>query len=131
MFWLWQWQQPSALPKETDMKAHQAPFVLGLDQLVRQRRRGGEPDAETLLASGQGAGRCAFCRENRSQLDRVRGELSELQRQWDESAYERHQADTVIRALDRALDNSDLRIRDRDRLTNDLDQLRDFRDSHN
>ena len=67
---------------------------------------------------------------NRYQFDRVRGELSELQRQWDESAYEPHQADTVIRALDRALDNSDLRIRDRDRLTNDLGQLRDFRDRH-
>ena len=67
---------------------------------------------------------------NRYQFDRVRGELSELQRQWDESAYEPRQVDSVMRALDRALDNSDLRIRDRDRLTNDLDQLRDFRDSH-
>jgi hypothetical protein len=67
---------------------------------------------------------------NRPPFDRVRGELSELQRQWDESAYEPHQVDTVIRTLDRALDNSDLRIRDRDRLTSDLDQLRDFRDSH-
>jgi len=67
---------------------------------------------------------------NRYQFDRVRGELSELQRQWDESAYEPRQVDTVMRALDRALDNGDLRIRDRDRLTNDLEQLRDFRDSH-
>jgi hypothetical protein len=66
----------------------------------------------------------------RYQFDRVRGELSELQRQWDESAYEPRQVDTVMRALDRALDNGDLRIRDRDRLTNDLDQLRAFRDSH-
>ena len=40
------------------LKAHQAPFVLGLDQLVRQRRRGREPDAETLLASGQTQGQC-------------------------------------------------------------------------
>src|SRR5579862_1935605 len=37
----------------------------------------------------------------RYQFDRVRGELSELQRQWDESAYELSQADHVIRALDR------------------------------
>jgi hypothetical protein len=52
---------------------------------------------------------------DRYQFDRVRGELSELQRQWDESAYEPRQVDNVIRALDRALANSDLRIRDRDR----------------
>src|SRR5258708_6530616 len=33
---------------------------------------------------------------SRYQFDRVRGELSELQRQWDESAYEPSQADQVI-----------------------------------
>ncbi len=38
------------------LKAHQAPFVLGFDQLMRQRRRSGEPDAKTLLASGQAQG---------------------------------------------------------------------------
>ena len=38
------------------LKAHQAPFVLGLDQFVRQRRRGREPDAEASLASGQSEG---------------------------------------------------------------------------
>lgn len=67
---------------------------------------------------------------SRYSFDRVRGELSELQRQWDESAYEPSQADKVVRTLDRALATSDLSYRDRDRLTTDLNELRDFRDSH-
>ena len=66
----------------------------------------------------------------RYQFDRVRGELSELQRQWDETAYEPSHADHVIRALDRALDSGDLLARDRDRLAYDLTRLREFRDSH-
>lgn len=67
---------------------------------------------------------------SRYSFDRVRGELSELQRQWDESAYEPSQADKVVRTLDRALATSDLSYRDRDRLATDLSELRDFRDSH-
>jgi hypothetical protein len=56
---------------------------------------------------------------SRYQLDRVRGELSEFQRQWDESAYEPSQADHVIRALGRALSSADLLTRDRDLLSDD------------
>ena len=67
---------------------------------------------------------------SRYQFDRVRGELSELQRRWDETAYQPSQADHVVRALGRVLDNSDLLPRDRDRLASDLTRLRDFRDSH-
>jgi len=67
---------------------------------------------------------------DRYRFDRVRGELSDLQRQWDESSYEPSQADHVIRALDRALASPDIYGRDRDRLSADLDQLRSFRDSH-
>jgi hypothetical protein len=67
---------------------------------------------------------------DRYRFDRVRGELSELQRQWDESAYEPRQADNVVRSLDRALDSNDLLPRDRNRLSTDLDQLRGFRDDH-
>ena len=66
----------------------------------------------------------------RYRFDRVRGELSELQRQWDESTFEPRQADEVIAALDRALDTNGLLPRDRDRLTYDLSRLRNFRDSH-
>ena len=68
--------------------------------------------------------------DSRYNFDRVRGELSDLQRQWDESTYEPSQADAVIRALDRALRTSDLLPRDRDRLASDLANLRDFRDSY-
>ncbi|HTC33542.1 MAG TPA: hypothetical protein VK724_09225 [Bryobacteraceae bacterium] len=67
---------------------------------------------------------------SRSQLDRVRGELSELQRQWDENVYEPSQADHVIRALERALSSTDILPRDRQLLSDDLDGLRDFRNSH-
>ena len=67
---------------------------------------------------------------DRYRFDRVRGELSELQRHWDESTYEPSQVDVVIRTLDRVMDSNDLFSRDRDRLSADLNQLRDFRDAH-
>ena len=67
---------------------------------------------------------------SRYQLDRVRGELSELQRQWDETAYEPSQADHVIRALEKALSSTDLLQHDRDSLSDDLNRMRDFRNSH-
>ena len=66
----------------------------------------------------------------RDRFDRVRGELSELQRRWDESTYEPNNADDVIVSLDRALSSSGLMPGDRDRLASDLVQLRDFRDGH-
>jgi hypothetical protein len=66
----------------------------------------------------------------RDRFDRVRGELSSLQRHWDESTYEPRNADNVILALNRALDSSGIPSSDRDRLAQDLVQLRDFRDSH-
>ena len=66
----------------------------------------------------------------RDRFDRVRGELSELQRRWDESTYEPNDADHVIVALDRALSSGGLTPGDRDRLASDLVQLRDFRDTH-
>ena len=67
---------------------------------------------------------------NLERFDRVRGELSELQRQWDENAYEPRQADAVIGGLERALASSDLPLRDRSRLEVDVRELNDFRDSH-
>jgi hypothetical protein len=68
--------------------------------------------------------------ESRNRFDRVRGELSELQRQWDENTFEPAQVDTVIQTLDRAIRTGDLLPRDRDRLVSDLDNLRQFRDNH-
>jgi hypothetical protein len=67
---------------------------------------------------------------DRYRFDRTRGELSELQRHWDESTYEPSQVDVVMRTLDRALSSNDILGRDRDRLSADLDQLRGFRDAH-
>jgi hypothetical protein len=68
--------------------------------------------------------------DSKDNFDRVRGELSELQRQWDENGYQPRQADAVITTLERALRTSDLMPRDRDRLSEDLYSLRDFRDNH-
>jgi hypothetical protein len=67
---------------------------------------------------------------SRNGMDRVRGELSDLQHHWDENTYEPRQVDQVIGALTRVLDSPELLPRDRDRLTQDLRLLRDFRDSH-
>ncbi len=66
----------------------------------------------------------------RYRFDRVRGELSELQRRWDESTYEPNNSDHVIMALDRALSSSGILPSDRDRLAQDMIELRDFRDTH-
>ena len=63
-------------------------------------------------------------------FDRVRGELSELQRQWDENEYTPRQADKVITALQRVLTDNQLLLRDRDRLRDDLSRLRDFVATH-
>lgn len=68
--------------------------------------------------------------DSRDSFDRLRGELSDLQYHWDEYTYQPRQADEVIGALNRALDSPDLLPRDRDRLTQDLNMLRNFRDSH-
>lgn len=90
-------------------------------QLLFSRVRSDIDRAENNLA--------AFS-DGRGRFDRVRGELSELQRRWDENIYEPSNVDTVIMALDRALNSSGILPRDRDRLAEDMVQLRDFRDSH-
>ena len=63
-------------------------------------------------------------------FDRVRGELSELQRQWDENEYTPRQADKVIVALERVVGENQLSFRDRDRLMDDLSRMRDFVRTH-
>ena len=63
-------------------------------------------------------------------FERARGELSELERQWDENEYTPRQADNVIAALQRVLSENRLLLRDRDRLTEDLTRMRDFLASH-
>ena len=63
-------------------------------------------------------------------FDRVRGELSELQRQWDENEFTPRQADKVIVALERVVSENQLSFRDRDRLMDDLSRMRDFFRTH-
>ena len=63
-------------------------------------------------------------------FDRVRGELSELQRQWDENEYTPRQTDKVIVALQRVVSENQLSFRDRDRLLDDLNRMRDFIAAH-
>jgi hypothetical protein len=63
-------------------------------------------------------------------FDRVRGELSELQRQWDENEYTPRQADKVIVALQRVVSENQLSFRDRDRLMDDLSRMREFFATH-
>ena len=63
-------------------------------------------------------------------FDRVRGELSELQRQWDENEYTPRQVDKVIVALQRVVSENQLSFRDRDRLMDDLSRMRDFVATH-
>jgi hypothetical protein len=63
-------------------------------------------------------------------FDRARGELSELQRQWDENEYTPRQTDKVIVALQRVVSENQLSFRDRDRLMDDLSKMRDFFATH-
>jgi hypothetical protein len=63
-------------------------------------------------------------------FERVRGELSELQRQWDENEYTPRQTDKVIVALQRVVSENQLSFRDRDRLMDDLSRMRDFFATH-
>ena len=63
-------------------------------------------------------------------FDRVRGELSELQRQWDENEYTPRQVDKVIVALQRVVSENQLSFRDRDRLMDDLSRMREFLATH-
>ena len=63
-------------------------------------------------------------------FDRVRGELSELQRQWDENEYTPRQTDKVIVALQKVVSENQISFRDRDRLMDDLSRMRDFIAAH-
>lgn len=63
-------------------------------------------------------------------FDRVRGELSELQRQWDENEYTPDQARKVISALQVVLREDQLFLLDQDRLRDDITGLREFVAAH-
>ena len=71
----------------------------------------------------------AFPRDTDS-IEKARGELNELERQWDGRAYTPSQADNVVSALQRVLSDNHLSFRDHGRLSDDLDNLRRFRYTH-
>ena len=114
------------------------PMAYGQDTRPRYDSRYGVSDfraAQTLFASvrsdlDRAENNLPEFAESHYMFERVRGELSELQRQWDENIYEPSQVNRVIATLQRALSSSDLLPRDRDRLSYDTSRLRDFREDH-
>jgi len=68
--------------------------------------------------------------DDQRRFERVRGELSELQHQWDGNEYSPSQIDNLIIALQTVLSDNDLALRDHDVLAGNLNQLRDFRARH-
>ncbi len=63
-------------------------------------------------------------------IEKARGELNELERQWDQKEYTPRQADYVVSALERVLSENHLSYGDHSRLSDDLDKMRAFRDNH-
>jgi len=63
-------------------------------------------------------------------IEKARGELNELERQWDDKHYTQRQADYVVSALERVVSDNHLSYRDHSRLSDDLDKMRHFRDNH-
>ena len=71
----------------------------------------------------------AFPRDTDS-IEKARGELNELERQWDNNAYTPRQDDDVVSVLERVLSENHLSFRDHSRLSDDLKKMRDFRNRH-
>lgn len=71
----------------------------------------------------------AFPRDTDS-IEKARGELNELEREWDYKKYTPRQADYVIAALERVLSENHLSFGDHNRLSDDLSKMRAFRDNH-
>ena len=63
-------------------------------------------------------------------IEKARGELNELERQWDAKEYTPRQADYVVSALERVLSENHLSFSDHSRLSDDLSKVRGFRDNH-
>ena len=64
-------------------------------------------------------------------IEKARGELNELQREWEVNEYTPRQADNVVSAMQRVLSEDHLSFRNHSRLSDDLSNLRKFRDAHN
>ena len=63
-------------------------------------------------------------------LVRVKHELGELQRKYEDRGYDQGEMDDVIHAMERVVADNHLAPRDRDMLSDDLNHLRNFRDHH-
>jgi len=72
----------------------------------------------------------AFPRDTDS-IEKARGELNELEREWDSKKYTPRQSDYVVAALERVLSENRLSFGDHNRLSDDLSKMRAFRDNHN
>ena len=71
----------------------------------------------------------AFPRDTDS-IEKARGELNELESEWDYKEYTPRQADYVVAALERVLSANHLPFGDHNRLSDDLSKMRAFRDNH-
>ena len=64
-------------------------------------------------------------------LVRVKEELGELQRKYDDRGYDSAKMEDVVVAMQRVVSDNHLAGRDRDMLSDDLTRLREFQDHHN
>jgi hypothetical protein len=63
-------------------------------------------------------------------LVKVKEELGELQRRYEDRGYDSAKMDDVVAALQHVVADNRLSGRDRDMLTDDLTHLRDFQEHH-
>lgn len=63
-------------------------------------------------------------------LVRVKQELGELQRKYDDHGYDSEKMEDVVNAMQRVVNDNHLGGRERDMLSDDLNRLRAFQDHH-
>jgi hypothetical protein len=63
-------------------------------------------------------------------LVRVREELGELQRKYEDHGYDSAKMEDVVAAMQRVVNDNHLAGRDRDMLSDDLSRLREFQEHH-
>ena len=60
-------------------------------------------------------------------INHARDEIGEFQRKWERGKFDKGELDDVIGSLQHVVDKNRLQPRDRDRLLDDLNRLREFR----
>ena len=66
----------------------------------------------------------------RKQFNKAKEELWEFERAWNAGRFDRRELDDAIAAMQKVVDHTALRYRDREILLNDLEMLREFRASY-